>query len=394
MTNTMQRASSWMVKELDDAAEAVQAGDKSKVKPFQDIVHSLGGQRAKAMLSMSHEVDEKAFKKDCESLRARLKAQTHMLIRPRGKFIQYWDMTTGLALIYTLFVTPFEVGLDLPTKLDGLFMCNQVIALIFLTDICVQFFLPFPDPRHGEGAYERRHHKLAMRYFKGWFVLDVATIIPFDIFVLLGLLNGPVKGTKLLRILRLVKLLKVLKSSAIIERWQNSIAISSSKLTLMYAIHFVAASFPVIFSCDLMTDSVLLSVRRSYSFITIALLHLFSCGWCLLPTIQGSQRGEMGSIQQQVLQAALENRIDMQTSDGSLCTGCVSEDGSDASICFHPCLTTCEIETLAEVLGVSPTYVSNHEVWTCRAVAAGHFKPEAVFSGVAPVDIYVRNDHN
>ena len=66
MTNTMQRASSWMVKELDDAAEAVQAGDKSKVKPFQDIVYSLGGQRAKAMLSMSHEVDEKAFKKDCD----------------------------------------------------------------------------------------------------------------------------------------------------------------------------------------------------------------------------------------------------------------------------------------------------------------------------------------
>jgi hypothetical protein len=171
------RASSWIVPELHEAAVA---DGKTKTFHFQEFVHSLGGQHAKTMLGMTPEVDTSAFKADVLALRARLRAQTFMLFHPKGVFIQYWDMITGMALMYTLFITPFEVGLDLPTKLDGLFICNQICALIFLSDICVQFFLPVPDPNMGEGAYERRHRALGLRYFKGWFLLDVITIIPFD----------------------------------------------------------------------------------------------------------------------------------------------------------------------------------------------------------------------
>ena len=174
------------------------------------------------------------------------------------------------------------------------------------------------------------------------------------------MVSGPVKGTKLLRIMRLIKLLKVLKGSAIIERWQNSIAITSSKQTLIM-----------------------------YSFITIVLLHWFSCGWCLLPSIQGSQRGETGSLLRKQLQTALELRLDIQTADGGACTGCFSGDASTSALCTSPCLTPCEEETLAELMGVSTSYIANHEVWTCRAVASGHFKPTAVLAGEAPGDVYV-----
>jgi hypothetical protein len=191
---------------------------------FQDLVSSLGGQKAKAMLGMTAEFDQGEFRKDCERLRKRMRDQTLGLLQPRGIFIQYWDMVTGMALLYTLFVTTFEVGLDIPTKIDGLFVANQIVALLFLSDICVQFFLPVPDPSKGEGSFERRHVVLAKKYLKGWFMLDVVTIIPFDVLVYASVLTGPVKGTKLLRIMRLIKLLKVLKGSAIIERWQSQIA--------------------------------------------------------------------------------------------------------------------------------------------------------------------------
>ena len=134
---------------------------------FQDLVSSLGGQKAKAMLGMTAEFDQGEFRKDCERLRKRMRDQTLGLLQPRGIFIQYWDMVTGMALLYTLFVTTFEVGLDIPTKIDGLFVANQIVALLFLSDICVQFFLPVPDPSRGEGSFERRHVVLAKKYLKG-----------------------------------------------------------------------------------------------------------------------------------------------------------------------------------------------------------------------------------
>ena len=45
------------------------------------------------------------------------------LINPRSKFIQYWDLTTTMALLFTATVTPYEVCLGLPTrvKTDGAF---------------------------------------------------------------------------------------------------------------------------------------------------------------------------------------------------------------------------------------------------------------------------------
>lgn len=332
-------------------------------EPFQELVKSLGGQRAKAMLGMTPDFNQEAFRQDCTNLRKRMRDQSLGLLHPRGLFIQYWDMVTGIALLYTLFITTFEVGLDLPTQIDGLFICNQIVALIFLTDIFVQFFLPIPDPTKGEGSYQRNHAKLASRYLRGWFALDVATIIPFDVLVYTEILGGTVKATKLLRILRLVKLLKVLKSSAIIERWQSIVAISSSKQMLL-----------------------------TYSFVTVVLLHWFACGWCLLPSLQGSQRGEDGSLEYVALQAAVEMRMDVATKDGEVCTACQATGGGDAAnaaLCAHPCLTECEVETLAGLLGVSTAYVYNHEVWTCRAVAAGHFKPDAIIAGNAPADLYV-----
>ena len=296
----------WVVAELADAPTG-------QLK-FQQIVQSLGGAPAKAMLGMTPGFDQAAFRTDCAALRHRLRENSFGLLPPRGRFVQYWDMVTGCALLYTLFVTPFEVGLDLPTRIDALFIVNQCISCIFVVDICVQFFLPVPDLTKGDGAYERRHWKLATRYFKGWFALDVITILPFDILVLLQVLSGPVKGTKLLRIMRLLKLLKVLKSSAIIERWQSSVAITSSNLQLI-----------------------------TFSLITVVLLHWFACGWCLLPNLQGSQRGEMGSEHQTALAAALEAKLEVQTREGLPCTGCWE---GDPSMCVSPCLTECEVSAI------------------------------------------------
>lgn len=77
---------------------------------FQDIVRSLGGTKAKAALGMLPPFNEDAFRADIKIIKARLKAETHGLFMPRGKFIQYWDLMTGTALMYTL-VSPIFCSL-------------------------------------------------------------------------------------------------------------------------------------------------------------------------------------------------------------------------------------------------------------------------------------------
>ena len=179
---------------------------------FQDLIFMFGGDRKVKQL-VGLETEERsaeqdlAFRADVKRLRQRLRDQRRGLLNPSGFYVQYWDMVTALALMFTLFVTPLEVGVDLTTKLDGLFVVNQCVACIFVCDIVVQFFLPTKMGQHGE--YERRHLVLAYAYAKTWLLIDVVSVIPFDILVLIGAVSGPVKVVKLLRVLRLLKLVKV-----------------------------------------------------------------------------------------------------------------------------------------------------------------------------------------
>ena len=80
-------------------------------------------------------------------------------------------MVTAGALMFTMFVTPYEVGLNLATKLDALFITNCIVNFIYLGDIIVAVL---PSGRQegasasGELKYERRHDQLAKRYMMGW----------------------------------------------------------------------------------------------------------------------------------------------------------------------------------------------------------------------------------
>lgn len=329
---------------------------------FQEVMRKLGGGNAlKQLRSMENKAffgermrvdktrnaqqleDEANYRRDVMELRARLRSNKFMLLDPKGSFIQCWDMTTTMALVYTLFVTPYEIGMDLETKLDALMICNQLIAAIFLIDIFVQFFLPVPSPGTVSGAYERSRWKLARWYLTSWFLLDVSTIIPFDILTWQNVIGGPVKIVKLLRVLRLLKMAKVLRASAIIQRWESSFAVSSTKQQLMF-----------------------------WSFLAIVLLHWFACGWGLIPALQGSQRAGV--------EAALEANVAKRMDYDASCTACISadveHDPSVAAICGSPCLTACERAALAELTNRLPDFVFNAEPWTCRAVATGLLSPD------------------
>lgn len=375
------------------------AMDQGEGQGFQYLLRSLGGGGALKRLrdakiigasaALQDVQEQELFNADIDRLRERLRDQRRGLLNPRGTFVQYWDMITMLALLYTMsapcprrlfdapvpapnllpprtpayclhsascpppplaVVTPYEVGLDLTTRLDALFICNTLVSFVFLVDIGVQFVLPQPkqgSDKRGEANYERRHAVLARKYVTSWFLLDVLTIIPFDVMVWGGAVTGEVKMIKILRVLRLLKIVKVLRASSIIQRWENSFAIQSTKQTL-----------------------------GGFAFLTVVMLHWFACSWCLLAALTSSQReGNEAGVEEQLL-GLMEAPDSSSPPAGRMCTGCLVSDPSTQPLCSNPCLTPCEREALALHRGVSPDYIFYSETWTCRAVETGHLRPD------------------
>ena len=105
-----------------------------------------------------------------------------------------------------------------PTQMNALFIINQIVNGVFVIDICLQFFIPVPDIRpENEGELIHDHKLIAKRYFKGWFLLDVISVLPFDALTVANpdlMQPGPMtKVFRLIRIMRLIKLMRVLRAS-------------------------------------------------------------------------------------------------------------------------------------------------------------------------------------
>ena len=96
------------------------------------------------------------------------------VVDPRTSgFVGYWDAMVGIALVYTAFVTPVEVGFLPPftSAADPLFLINQVILALFVLDFFLQFTLMYPENSSSEGSRWISHpRKIALHYLKTWCV--------------------------------------------------------------------------------------------------------------------------------------------------------------------------------------------------------------------------------
>ena len=322
---------------------------------YQELIRNLGGGQAlralrrsavqpgelSADLEQERTREEKqVFAADIARLNKRILEARRGLLDPRGKIVQYWDMCSAAALMYTMFVTPYEVGMNLPTEFNSLFICNQVVTAIFVVDVIMQFFLPQKKRGangSGDASFERRHWKLAKRYLLGYFTLDIVTIIPFDVLVWQGVFEGQVKMIKILRVLRLLKVAKVLRASSIIQRWENTVAIPSTKQQL-----------------------------GGFAVLTIVLLHWFSCVWTLLAHLWTSQR--VGQ------EAALEEELLSLSETQSHCFGCIAADASTMKYCRSQCLTPCERTALAKLTGALAENYHHHRQPRCRTEWGLHIR--------------------
>lgn len=174
------------------------------------------------------------------------------LLHPFGTFMSRWDGATSLALIFTAIVTPFEVGfLPAPTDADTLFIINRVIDLTFILDMGLQFVLMYrnaggedADDEGGETAWEMSLRRIVMRYIRGWFVIDVLSILP-SAFDVIPVVNGdgqtkeegsagssPLRIMRVVRAARLVKLVRLMRASRVMKRLEIRISLPYSTITI------------------------------------------------------------------------------------------------------------------------------------------------------------------
>ena len=159
------------------------------------------------------------------------------VIDPNCKYMQRWDMVTFVALIFTAIVTPAEVAFVTTTWKSALFGVNRLVDLIFIKDMIMQFFVAYIDTAVG-ARLVKDLRKIRSRYFCGWFIIDLVSILPFD--VLSQIFEDQpwltqMKTVRVIRLLRLLKLVRVFRASRIFARWETAIAIPYSTIGLVKA---------------------------------------------------------------------------------------------------------------------------------------------------------------
>ena len=220
----------------------------------------------------------KTEKKSCKDVR--------ISIDPRFGFMKRWDVVMIVCLVFTALVTPYEIAFlseatespDYDMVSDPLWWVNNVVSFLFFVDMIINFFLGFFDDEEGQWVFENK--RIVLRYCKGWFSVDLISILPFEL-VGDAMQSDALSNLKILRIvrlLRLIKLVRVFRASRLFKRWEMSMDMSYSNLSLLKFLILVAVSVHWVRGCVF----VLFLALSQPCFC----LHQIACAWQLGPTME------------------------------------------------------------------------------------------------------------
>ncbi|KAK1374275.1 Potassium channel [Heracleum sosnowskyi] len=105
------------------------------------------------------------------------------IISPMNSKYRYWETWMVLLVFYSAWVYPFEVSFLKSTTIIGIYIADIVVDLFFGVDIYLTFSVAYFD--HKTQLIIRDRKKIAKRYLSTWFVMDLASTIPFDLVVML-----------------------------------------------------------------------------------------------------------------------------------------------------------------------------------------------------------------
>ncbi|CAN6720117.1 unnamed protein product [Malus baccata var. baccata] len=107
------------------------------------------------------------------------------IVSPMDSRYRCWETFMVVLVAYSAWVYPFEVAFLNTSKSRPLYIADNVVDLFFAADIILTFFVAYVDPRTQLLVHESK--KIAMRYLSTWFLMDLASTLPFEaLFLALG----------------------------------------------------------------------------------------------------------------------------------------------------------------------------------------------------------------
>ncbi|KAL6297522.1 hypothetical protein ACE6H2_005664 [Prunus campanulata] len=99
------------------------------------------------------------------------------IISPMDSRYRCWETFMVLLVAYSAWVYPFEVAF-LNSSSYKPYLADDVVDLFFAIDIILTFFVAYIDPRSQLLVHDSK--KIAIRYLSTWFLMDVASTLPFE----------------------------------------------------------------------------------------------------------------------------------------------------------------------------------------------------------------------
>lgn len=133
------------------------------------------------------------------------------LISPSNEYKLHWHVLVIALLLYSCIVIPVQIALyDELSSTCLLF--NHLVDFVFLIDMFIIFNSAYYDEDFN--LIDDRC-KIATTYLKGWFFLDLVSIIPFDLFISQG--NEAAHLVRFARIGRITRIVRLFKLARIMR---------------------------------------------------------------------------------------------------------------------------------------------------------------------------------
>lgn len=137
-------------------------------------------------------------------------SQARCVFLPEGTFKRRWNLWIAILLIYTGIFVPLRIAFYDQVDL-WVIIVECFVDLCFFCDIVFSFTTAF-DRR--DGQIETRHKKIAKRYFKGWFFIDLISTVPTQLLEVdwgSDLDLDDASNVKLMRLARIPRIYKIVR---------------------------------------------------------------------------------------------------------------------------------------------------------------------------------------
>lgn len=135
--------------------------------------------------------------------------RTRFLFYPNNPGILIWNMANLTFIVYFLTLMLYFIVFNIKARFIDIF--ESMINVYYIVDLSVNFNLTYMTEN---GFYEQSRKKIALRYLKSYFTMDLLTSLPID-WILTIYMSSSKSYNKLFRILKLPKLISTLKMAKI-----------------------------------------------------------------------------------------------------------------------------------------------------------------------------------